>query len=479
MIRIAIILLLIPLMKSEKCLLNGSDISTLENSFNTATDYMKKSAIHGESLICIGTSRAGKSTFINYLIGNKLRSVRFSRFGEFKIIKADNESSGPEIGIGPTSKTKIPTKWTSIKLPNLTIWDTPGFEDNRGIIQEITNSMYFYNLMKNVNLPKFILIINFGDIHHDSNTPLLRDLNILEQFFGDKFKHFFSRITVIFSKVPFKLYNNEVNITVIQRMLNAKVVIIREILSNVLKKFVDFLLRCRDRIAIFRLANTTSNIGYEFGLNIFQSIINSENVQGNSVQNVGQSISDTTKYCFLQYINGHTSFQKLYELWTSLQIKLVEKITIFINLTKNGDKNTTETMIKNLTNIYVLLNSSRIDENDIFKNLELLQTVEVNLMEKIEESDTIKKIEFNIFASNLLTLNENEEFNLIMKMIIMSMREKIKASISEISNFQSLIQEKKKIMEYSKKLEKDNNTWHIILYWLKDLFDDSNKPSMG
>lgn len=149
-------------------------------------------------------------------------------------------------------------------------------------------------------------------------------------------------------------------------------------------------------------------------------------------------------------------------------MKLLETMSICNALAKNDDKNRIESILKNLTNIYVLLNNSKINENDLFQNMKIIETIVVNLMEANEWFNAIKKIEFDIFASNLLAITENEDFNSNIKLNIISIRKIVLNSIYEISNLIDFLNHSK--LHY---------IFNSFLDYLADIFNDRKKLHIG
>lgn len=112
-------------------------------------------------VIFLGNTKAGKSTLINYLIGNKLTAVRENH--KTIIQKTDANAAGPIIGSGSVSETSIPEEWHSDLIKG-EIWDCPGFgdnrslkdEDNEAIAKDIINAFYIKKLLDRARSVKFI-----------------------------------------------------------------------------------------------------------------------------------------------------------------------------------------------------------------------------------------------------------------------------------------------------------------------------------
>ncbi|XP_043470098.1 uncharacterized protein LOC122503573 [Leptopilina heterotoma] len=451
--RITIGFILISLVYGEICKLDEQELTELEKSFNEAEIYMRREASNENAAICIGTTRAGKSTLINYLIGNELKAVRFSRYGDIKIIKADNRSIGPEIGAGPTSKTTIPTKWTSKRLNNLIIFDSPGFQDNRGPIQEITNSFYLYQLAKNVNSLKFILVINFADIERDIITPFMNLLLDFDNFFGNKFKDFFQSISVIFSKVPYEMYDTEVDIEMIKHLLKTKAYLAGKTSSNNVKDFLSYITENNDSIALFKTLEETGTISDDIELNIFSSINNSKSVNRSVLQSISPSISHYSFLCLLQSKNKWVSMAEINEIQESLFLTLTEMLSVQNILTEKLTINQISSIKEKLSIIENLLNKSIANKSDIYENIETLKKIDIKMQNKIDETKYLKKVKIFMFVSNLLHSNESEVLKLFNEGLMLRMHAVVKEN-EVMKNLEQLLKNRPIIKE-----EKKTSLW--------------------
>ncbi|XP_043470073.1 uncharacterized protein LOC122503560 [Leptopilina heterotoma] len=431
MIRIAIISLLVSLIYGQICTLTKEEIRQLEKSFIEAKHYMQKIAANEDAAICIGTARAGKSTLINYLKGNELRGVKYSRFGEFKIIKANERSEGPEIGAGPTSKTTIPTKWKSDKLPGLSIFDCPGFQDNRGPVQDITNSFYIYHLVRKVKSLKFILVINFGDIERANIKPFLRLLLDFEKLFENKFQEIFSSISVIVSKTPNVLYETTVDIEMIQYMLRQRVSKPEETPFNNIKNFLDYIMKNRNRIGLFRQARADKIVTSDIDFHIISAINNSGKVEKSVLQNVAPSISDSSLMCLHNAINKWVSITKINKIQTYI-LDAFSKMLYEWTKNKSLDNNVLVKNQRNLIFIEGLLNYSITNDIDIYENIETIRKIDRKLKEVIDKGKLFKKVELFEFFSHLLKLNENEHLHQSFRTLMLSLHTAVKITIYKI-----------------------------------------------
>ncbi|XP_043481158.1 uncharacterized protein LOC122510514 [Leptopilina heterotoma] len=431
MLRTTIIFLLISLQHSKSCTLTETEVTEIKQSFSKAEEYMQKEALNEDAAIVIGPGRVGKSTLINYLIGNKLRGVRFSQFGEFKIIKADNESRGPEIGAGPTSKTTIPIKWKSAKLPGLSIFDCPGFQDNRGTVQDITNSIYIYQLVKKVKTLKFILVFNFADVERDNTASLSRFLLDLEKFFGNKFTDFFPSMSIIFSKTPYRSFQNRVNIKMIKYKLKQKLFSTNVKLSSDAKKFVDYIINNNNSIALFWKAKNDKNFSSDTDFQMFSAITNSSSIERIFLDSIRPSISDSSLICLQSSKDKFVSINEIWEIEESLLLIFTEKLSTWSYDAYYSNKNTMMVHIRNhFTEIKVLLDDSIINGSDIYKNIEIIKKIDKQLEEKINDSNLLKKVEMYNFISYLLQLEESKILHQSVEATMLTLQALLNAKIS-------------------------------------------------
>lgn len=426
MIRSTIIFLLISCTLGENLDLNKVKLSELERSFNEAENYMTKEASGVDAVIFLGMVNAGTKPLINYLIGNKLRGVKYSPYGEYKIIKADNRSQGPEICDGFTSETKIPTKWISDKFPGLSMFDFPGFDDNRDPVQDITNSFYLYHLVKKVKSLKFILVINFVDIERSNVNPLLKSLLYSEKLFGNKFEKFFSSISVIVSKVPRKQYGTKVDIEMIDYILKQKADIGTEMFKNV-KNFLIYITENNDRIGLFRRPENNNTITSDIDFNIFSAIRNSRSIQGKDLQDVLPTISDRSIIYLMDV--PKVAIREIYYIRESLYNIFSEILSEWEKLV-NQNNEAIPQFKRNLSYIENLLHNSVANETNIYENIKTIEKIDINMKKKIDESNLLTKIEMLMLFSNIL--NTNEDLNNFSKHLISWLQNQITNAIHNV-----------------------------------------------
>ncbi|XP_043470070.1 thioredoxin domain-containing protein 2-like [Leptopilina heterotoma] len=422
MIRSTIIFLLISWVQGENLQLNDFLLIELVKSFNEAENYMTREASGEDAAIVLGMVHTGKSSLINYLIGNKLKGVKLSKYDEFKIMQDENRSKGPEIGFGLTPETTIPTKWISDKLPGLSIFDFPGYSDFRESLQEITNSFYLYHLAKKVKSLKFILVINFFDIARQDVNPLLKSLQYAKKLFGNKFEMFFPSISVIFSKVPRVHDNNAVDMEMIEHYLKEKSNVPKGA-SNNIKSFLNYIIKNNDRIGLFRKPENNETITSDTDFEIFSAIRNSRSVQRNYLQYVLPSISDPT-IVFLRTVPHFLNIeirkiaQSLYEIFKK-------------ELVKNQDDEAIPKIQANLNYIEDLLYNSVRNETNIYENTKIIEKIGIKLKKKIDDSNLLTKVEMFTLFSDILKLNVNKILHEISRNLILILRNEVRNAKNE------------------------------------------------
>lgn len=149
-----------------------------------------------EILIVLGNTRSGKSTLVNYLIGNKLTSTVDKALQVYVTLK---DGSGPEIGHAAQSATSLPSKYKE-KTKGLDLWDTPGFEDSRGPEVDIQNAFYIRELLVKAKTVKIILVADYNDLHGHNIQHFCKFLNKIITIFPD-IKNIAGAISVVFTKV--------------------------------------------------------------------------------------------------------------------------------------------------------------------------------------------------------------------------------------------------------------------------------------
>ncbi|XP_043467446.1 uncharacterized protein LOC122501779 [Leptopilina heterotoma] len=437
------------------------DLKHLETALVESSKYMSKEVKEEDVIICIGATRAGKSTLINYLIDNKLKAEKVSYFQSTTISKVDNQSLGPEIGIGSASKTTIPTRWTSGKLPNVAIWDAPGFDDNRGALQDITNAFYTYQLLQKVKSLRIVVVVDINDILHDNIKPFLSVVKALEDLFGNKMRDFFTSISIIFTKVPDTLENVSVDMSFINEKLSYQILSSSDMqLSQVLKDFVQFLIQNNNHIAFFKrpkIGPVTSAID----VNIFPVIKNCKQIDANSLKEINPSISEYSRICLFKIrdtLYSTQSFQDFQNILISIIDKKVNDLSAI------SDAIGSENLINQIKNDYTAINTVLHDAIFLAKSfpekVKVLSAIDNIIVRKVEEHNLFEKFRLMEFVDKLLNLKESIQLDIgiqtVLKSLMLKVQENINSAqtkINSISQQRIQIQQMEQAQKQQKELE--------------------------
>ena len=95
----------------------------------------------------------------------------------------DANTDGPKIGTKSVSETTYPSWYKTDDFG--VVWDCPGYNDNRGLTQDIVNSFYIKYLFEKAASVKVLVVTDFSDIYNDDVTRFLDLLNVLISTFGN------------------------------------------------------------------------------------------------------------------------------------------------------------------------------------------------------------------------------------------------------------------------------------------------------
>ena len=196
-------------------------------------------------VIFLGNTKAGKSTVINYIIGNTL-SVQENSNTYKMCIKTTNEALGPAIGTGALSETTLPSKWMSHNIRE-TMWDTPGFNDNRGVAQDIPNAFFIKELLNNAKSAKLVLVSDINDIYSDNLRPFIDFVSHIHTILPE-IERLKDGVSVVFTKVPARLNRDK-----ICTLLRAKIIEQTTIdVDHAERELVQHFIEHKDLIGIFK-----------------------------------------------------------------------------------------------------------------------------------------------------------------------------------------------------------------------------------
>ena len=112
------------------------------------------------------------------MLGNQLKPQK-SGLNKFKYVLSEDQK-GPIIGDKTISETSIPWPW--VKDNETIFWDCPGFEDTRGIEQDIANGYYIKKIFQESSEIKVIIVVSQKDFEDRAKELLLLIKRIGEMF---------------------------------------------------------------------------------------------------------------------------------------------------------------------------------------------------------------------------------------------------------------------------------------------------------
>ena len=193
-------------------------------------------------VVFLGNTRAGKGATVNLLLGNELEA--FEDDGYKLSIKNLDESSGPTIGHKALSHTALPTGWNTkdswfSKAPiKEMLVDVPGFDDNKGVSQDIANCFYIREILKNAKSTKIVLVSSINSIQ-DANIKPFLDLMEKVCTIIPNINNFSNCVSMIFSKVPQNLDSDKVCNMLTRKILQERGLNVSESARTLIKKLVD------------------------------------------------------------------------------------------------------------------------------------------------------------------------------------------------------------------------------------------------
>ncbi|XP_043481385.1 uncharacterized protein LOC122510636 [Leptopilina heterotoma] len=460
MIRIAIICLIIFFVKSNYCSLSHEDLENLINVFSDSETFIKNRVLNEDAAIFVGKLKSGKSTLINYLIGNTLKSIKMNRFDQIRIVKADNQTDGPTIGSLVSAETTIPSKWTSKVFPDLSLWDCPGFDDNRGAVQDITNAFYVYHLMKNVKSLKIILVIETDSLISDNIDDFLSTLRSFQQMFIKQFDVCFQSISIIFSKAEYKFYGSTINHEFIKGLLNEKVLLaFHNIISPFTEGFIQYIIDNKDNVAFFKKARRKEilfniNNSSDIDDNIVSAIRNSRSLNRSSLLNVRPIISTSSEAKLLDAKSDLQSVQKIASLSETTVNVCIKIINDMENSLAAANEENLNTIKENVTAIIHIIDSALNDSSSLQERIRIFQQLNHDIVTAIKKDELWIKINQLEFIDRILNIEMGPQMNFGFKAILDAAKSKMEIINNEIDLHKKLIAEK----EYRRrKQEIENN----------------------
>ena len=185
--------LLKKMLADPMCLLSESEsIALLTLCVSDGAENAKKIA-DKDAVIVIGNTGAGKSTFVNYLLGCDMIEKNPKELGITglqKVVVVRSKLEGGQcdevmpIGHDKMSKTFMPHIAADLGNPAQAYCDCPGFLDNRGAEINIANAVNIKRALQEAKCVKVLILINYFSLLADRGRGLREMLEICIKLFG-------------------------------------------------------------------------------------------------------------------------------------------------------------------------------------------------------------------------------------------------------------------------------------------------------
>lgn len=269
----------------------------LQTSLQSVSGIMARQMDPSDDIVVfLGSTRAGKSTLVNYLIGNSLICTRDPATRQYKIDTPF--TSGPKIGTTTVSETVYPSKWSSEKFPSQVLWDAPGFGDNRGVIQDITNAFYVRELLTHVKTAKFALVVDISHITNANVQPFIDLLSAMGSILPN-INTCKTSVSIIFTKVPTQIDDEPVDRGYIAQLLKVNIVdsgvLSRDPSLIRLTELVSHFIEDKEHIGIFKKSKEGEIDPASIDDGIMKAINNATSLDHGTLSEVSASLSKDSK----------------------------------------------------------------------------------------------------------------------------------------------------------------------------------------
>ena len=163
----------------------------------------KKDKSEKEAFVFLGLTGRGKSTLVNYFLGNKLvglerESIIKGHIDHYIKLLRGEETLGPEIGHTTRAETFRPEIYEGDRY---SYCDLPGFLDTRGAAQKLENALGYKNFFDSLSRFKIILVINQNeDLLGSKAINIIETVKEISRFFPD-FENMKSSIMLVVTKM--------------------------------------------------------------------------------------------------------------------------------------------------------------------------------------------------------------------------------------------------------------------------------------
>jgi len=267
-------------------------------------------------IIFVGNTRNGKSTLVNYITGVPLVAFQ-DKNNYYKIEHQNGPNMGATIGHGTLSHTTIPTIIEMRGRPDTLIIDAPGFDDNRGALQEITNALYI-NQIKYAKGVRFVLVSDINNIINDNINYFLSFIETVHTIMPD-FLKLKDAVSIIFTK-DWKQYNQEE----IVKLLRIKILDVKGLRckKDLIKHFVER----SDLIGLFKMPTSAGALTEEINVNVDGAIFKSLPINLNT-SDIKFGISKSARIVLLEtYMDFFDIVLSLKETFDDFRTSALEKL---------------------------------------------------------------------------------------------------------------------------------------------------------
>jgi len=176
-------------------------IQDILESIASVDEEIGREAKGKDVVLVIGNTGAGKSTFVNYMIGKKMKETR-KRSSLTKGVECEDDSAPAAlIGHGSDSATDFP-KLYSDDL-NLTYCDCPGFLDSRGAKAELVNMYSIAKIANVANKVKGVVVIaNSNILEVDRGRGLVVLTDLLHSILISRGVEYLDSMTLLMNRAP-------------------------------------------------------------------------------------------------------------------------------------------------------------------------------------------------------------------------------------------------------------------------------------
>ena len=226
--------------------INNQLDSTIKEIKHKIRQGYKNIEHENNTVLVLGNTGVGKSTLVNYLAGAELLAEK-KGFGKMLISVPKPISSKMKVSHKLVSETSIPNSWKDAKTKTV-YWDCPGFGDNRGPVQDISNAFYIKKLFELSKSTKIILVTTESSFIEGRGVNFANLIGSLSELFKDT-KTLNKSLSLIVTKASHGSEVIDVQ-SAIKEILNDQA----ELLSNKTNQWnvLKHLSENADNIALFR-----------------------------------------------------------------------------------------------------------------------------------------------------------------------------------------------------------------------------------